>query len=465
VLTDTARRPTDAIRFVLLGVAGSLGIFGLLRLNWTEAHLVLPLTRLQGALAARLFGTPAMSVAVTLACSAADALALCLGAVLAYPVTWRMRLAGAGGGTALILFMNMLRIGTLGRVAASRGWFNTLHVYVWPAVLALAIAGYVFAWMRLADRRAARDDQSTAPRDASPTARPPSPLATARLAPQPSRRFIVLTGAFLLVFLAASPLYLESPGVLAVAGFIATGAATTLGVLGVSAHSAANVLWTPRGGFLVTQECITTPLIPVYLAAICTYSATRRRLILGVLATLPLFIALGIVRLLVVALPDVVASPLFLVHAFYQLILGGVVVFLAACWRHGGRVAPGHALVGIIVGVLVVHLLEPFSTRVVAYQTATSLADPQGAIAFLPAFQGGLYVALWVATFGADTRWKPFLAGLAVLALTQAAGLVALHTLASHAGLTAHVRDVRGWAVAGPLLIFAAVVNGARARR
>ena len=34
-----------------------------------------------------------------------------------------------------------------------------------------------------------------------------------------------------------------------------------------------------------------------------------------------------------------------------------------------------------------------------------------------------------------------------------------------HPGLTAHVRDVRGWAVAGPLLIFAAVVNVARPRR
>jgi len=61
--------------------------------------------------------------------------------------------------------------------------------------------------------------------------------------------------------------------------------------------------------------------------------------------------------------------------------------------------------------------------------------------------------------------WKRFLAGIAVLGLTQTAGLLALHALASHAGLTAHVRDVRGWAVVGPVLIFAAVVNVAWARR
>jgi hypothetical protein len=138
-------------------------------------------------------------------------------------------------------------------------------------------------------------------------------------------------------------------------------------------------------------------------------------------------------------------------------------VFLAALWRHGGRAAPRHALVGIVVGVVVVHLLGPFSTRAVAYQGAP-LDDPQGAIALLPAFQVGLYLALWVAAFGA-AKWRRFLAGFAVLGITQTAGLLALHTLASHAGWTAHVRDVRGWAVAAPVLIFAAVVNVASARR
>jgi exosortase/archaeosortase family protein len=443
-----------ARRFALRAVAWSLGFFGVLRLNWTEAHVVLPFTRMQGGLAAGLFGTPTLPVEATLACSGADALALCLGAVLAYPVKWRARLAGAGGGAALILGLNIVRIGTLGRAAASPAWFNALHVYLWPALLTLAIAGYVFAWMRLADRRHTLDEREAAPRE---------PLLAWR--PQPSRRFVLLTAAFLILFSAASPLYLESPSVLALAGFIARAAALTLGVVGVSAHAAANVLWTPRGSFLVTQECISTPLIPVYLAAVCTYSTTWRRLILGVLATLPLFIALGIVRLLVVALPNaVVASPLFWIHAFYQLLLGAVVVFLAALWRHGRRASLGHALVGVIVGVLFVHLLGPLYTSVVATQGGVPLDDPQGAIALLPAFQVGLYLALWVAAFVA-VGWRRFLAGLAVLGLTQTAGLLALHALASHSGLTPHVRDVRGWAVAGPVLIFAAVVNVARARR
>src|SRR6185436_630053 len=132
------------------------------RLNWTETHLVLPLTRAQSMLAVGLLGAPTSPVVATLACSGTDALALCLGAILAYPVTWRMRLAGAGAGAALILVLNTLRIGTLGRVAASPVWFNALHVYVWPGVLTLAIAGYVFGWMRLADRRQALAEKAVA---------------------------------------------------------------------------------------------------------------------------------------------------------------------------------------------------------------------------------------------------------------------------------------------------------------
>jgi hypothetical protein len=275
---------------------------------------------------------------------------------------------------------------------------------------------------------------------------------------------VVLTGAFLLLFAAASPLYLESSSVLALAGFIARAADAVLGVLGVNAHAAGNVLWTPRGGFLVTQECISTPLIPVYLAAVCTYATTWRWRLLGAAAAAPLFIALGIVRLLVVALPDaVVASPLFLVHAFYQLLLGAVVVFLAALWRHGSSAAPRRALLGVVAGAAFVYLVGPAYTRLVAYPGGVPLDDPQGAIALLPAFQIGLYLALWIAAFVA-VGWKPFVAGLSALALTQTAALFTLQALAS-SDVTAHVRDIRGWAVAGPLLIVAAVVACARPRR
>ncbi len=55
---------------------------------------------------------------------------------------------------AFIFALNTLRIGTLGRAAASPRWFsNPLHIHAWAAVLIIAIAGFVFTWMRVADRR------------------------------------------------------------------------------------------------------------------------------------------------------------------------------------------------------------------------------------------------------------------------------------------------------------------------
>lgn len=447
--TDTARFPANATRFVLRAVAGSVAFFALLRSNWIETHALLPLTRTQGTLAAGLFGAPAAPIEVTLACSGAEALAVCFGATLAYSAAWRMRLAGAAGGAALILVLNTLRIGTLGRVAASPAWFDALHLYIWPAVLTLAIVGYVFVWMHLADRRR-------------------MPIGDTRAAdlswrPARSQRFVALTFALLLLFAAASPLYLESPAVLALAGLVARAAAATLGVFGVSAYAAANVLRTSHGGFLVTQECVVTPLIPIYLAIVLAYAPTWRRSIVGVVATLPLFVALAVVRLLAIALPAA-AGPLFFVHAFNQLLVAALIVCGVALWRHGGRAASGHALAGLAVGVLFIYLIGPLYSRVVMYPSGTPLHDPQGAIALLPAFQVGLYLALWIAGFMA-VAWPRVLAGIAALGLTQTTGLLVLHGVATHAGASVYVPGVRGWAVAAPVLVLAAVAGGIRTSR
>lgn len=443
MLTATHSRSTDANKYVLRGVAASLGLFALLRLTWIEARLVVPATEMQAGLASRIFGTPAAPLDVTLACSGADALALFLGAVLAYPAAWRARLTGAAGGVALILALNTMRIGTLGRAAATPAWFTALHLYVWPAVLTLAIAGYVLGWMRVADRAPRRDVLAALP--------------------EPSRRFVALTIVFLLIFLAASPLYLDSAVVLALAGVVARGAAAALGLGGISAYVSANVLWTGGGGFRVTQECIATPLIPVYLAAVCVYAPTWRRFTLGVAATVPIFVALGSVRLLLVALPASVASPLFFVHAFYQLLLGAIAISVAACWRHG-RTAAGHAVAGILAAAVSGLLLAPLLVRAIASAGGTPLDDPQGAIAFLPAYQVALYVALWVAVVPIG-GWRRFAAGFAMLGLTLTATLLALHALAAYAGAAVHVRDVRAWAIAGPVLIFAAMVRHAPSSR
>jgi exosortase/archaeosortase family protein len=374
------------------------------------------------------FGAPALPVAVTLACSGTDALALCLGAIFAYPAKWSSRATGAVGGIALLLLLNTIRIGTLGRAVASPGWFNALHVFVWPALLSIAIAAYVFWWMQRIGID--RGDDVTA------------------VIAQPSRRFIALTLVFLLLFAVTAPLYLDSASVLALAEVISQASGWILGAAGVASHVSGNMLTTSGGNFLVTQECIVTPLLPVYLAAIGAY-CTQRRLVFGVLAAVPLFTALGVVRLLLVALPESLGSPIFLVHAFYQLLLGAIVVYLAAAWSRGRELALRYTMAAIAIGVAFMYWLGPLFSEMVTYTSPAH--DPQGAIAFLPAFQAGLYLALSLAVFRAS-KWRPVLIGLAVLVVMQPMVFLALQTIAD-AGTAVQVRDVRAWAIAGPLMI------------
>lgn len=441
MLTATSVRHSSAREFVAVAAAWSLGLFAVLRLSWMEAHVVLPATQLQARLAVDWLGTPAAPIAATLACSGTDALALCLAAILAYPAAWRSRVTGAAGGIALLLVLNTLRIGTLGRAAASPEWFQALHLFVWPAVLSFAIAGYVFWWMRAIDAE---------PRAASGTAW------------QPPRRFIVFTLAFLLVFVASAPLYLESAMVLAVAGVVAQAAALLLNAVGATSQVTANILSTPGGHFLVTQECLTTPLIPVYLAAVCASASSRGRLVAGLLAAIPLFTALGVARLLLVALPPSLGSPLFFVHAFYQLALALVVIGIAAAWGRGRLLAARYAFAGIALAIAFMYLAAPLYDGVATYNRAR-IDDPQGAIAFLPLFQGGLYLALSVAAFS-SANWKPLLAGFAVLTMMQAIGASVLQIMAN-AGSSLSVREIRAWAVLAPVLIIAVISHVAPRRR
>ena len=196
--------PPSARSFALRVAAWSLGLFGLLRLPGVQASALLPVTQLQGSLAARVFGTPSVPIEVTLACSGADAIAMCAGFILGYPATWLARIRAAAGGIAVILVLNTLRIGTLGR-ATSPAVFEALHIYLWPVVLILAIAGYVLAWMRRVDLPAAQ---------IHPIPRTRIVGALPRMfAVTPT--FVLLTGALLVLFTAAAPLYLENRGVTA----------------------------------------------------------------------------------------------------------------------------------------------------------------------------------------------------------------------------------------------------------
>jgi exosortase/archaeosortase family protein len=446
---DRASAPTQARNFALRLIGWALGLFGLFRLPWTTAHVVWPATQLQAAAAVVLAGPAASPIEATLACSGADALALCVAAIVAYPASWARRLSGIALGTAAILALNIVRIGTLGRAAASPRWFDALHLYIWPLLLTIAIAAIVFTWMRAADRgdRPAARVVETAP-----------PL---RL----SMRFAATATICLLIFAIASPLYLESPRVLAAAMLVARAAALLLRGIGMDARAAAGVLTTPRGAFLVTTECISTPLIPVYLAGVLVFARTRWQAVALIAAGAPLFVAVGVARLLVVAMPPALGgSPAFLIHAFSQILVGVGMVIAVALWRSGAKPATFvRAAAALLLALAAVELGGRPYTSAIFQLGALAPADPQNALMSLPAFQLGLFLALWVAAFGAS-GWARLLAGACLLAAVQIAVSGGVHFLSVHAGIEPLVRDVRAWALIGPALVILTVIHVAPAR-
>lgn len=443
--------------FAVRAVAWSLALFAALRLPWIDLHAVLPVTQWQGRAADALFGASPHAVQVTSACSGADALALCAGAILGYPAMWSRRRAGVAGAVVLLLAANIVRIATLGRAAGSPRLFETLHLYVWPGVFTLAIAIYVFTWMHLVERRASGAVAVTA------LAAEPS-HAPLRVSSR-TRRFAWVTVVLLVLCVGLSPGLADNSVVLAIAAFIARAAAFVLLSLGLQAGATTNVLWTAHGGFLVTSECIVTPLIAVYWGAVIAYIRRWPVAVLALMAAVPLFTALGVARLLVVALPaGLAASPLFFVHAFYQLVAAAALVFVAARWRQASapRVWRRWAA-GCAVGVVLTYVSAPLyaQTGAIAGAPVAAAADAQGAIAFVPSFQVGLTCALAVAA--SVNAWRSRMMAVGLLAGTQVAFFLAIG-IAGRYGLEPHARDVRAWALLIPVLIVIGLVARERSR-
>jgi len=447
--------------FLVGAVVLTLLFLGLMRLEWVERTLLLPFTNSQADLAEWLGWTRSTLVVVDLSCSGSDVLAMCLGAIAAYPVSIRARLLGAVVGVVLIIAVNTARIGTLWHMAAEKVWFDTMHVYVWPAILMIVVLVYLLAWIGYARR----DFHAT------PHHIPRGKLGPVQLTP----RFVGLLAACVVVFVATQPLYLESDFIMGVAYWIATTSveiALFFGVNAVETVTKSGSAVTMNGNsYLVTQACIITPMIPVGVAVALSLGVSWPKRVAAVLCLGPIFVALGIVRLLILTIPSTLMPAADIVtHAFYQLVIFIPLVVLAAVWRHGletkawqrAGLATGCSLITLmIVGSLYTEgiygvdaaLRQLFGSGDSELPIA---GDPQGALAMLPAYQLALFMAIWFAAF-TGLGWKRFAAAVVLLALSAAGFFFVLSALASVADYVPNVRYLRAWAVVAPILVVAAM--------
>ena len=448
--TSAPSNSRGSLRFALTIGAWFVGLFGLMRLTWVERNLLTPFAQVQQDVADQLTGAPSNLVYADASCSGGDPMALCMGAIFAFPATWGSRLRGAAIGLLAITALNIVRLGNLSLVAADRALLDLMHVYVWPAILILAAAGYVYWWMS----RQGTDTEGGA-----------GGFGAVGLSGA-ARRFMLLTVLLVVAYFALTPLVYQSRMVNVLGSWVAMVGGGLLAAAGTTVSVSGAALRTPHGGFLVTQECIFTPLIPVYLAGVLSVPLSRSRRALALLATPFIFFAVGVARLLVLAVPRaVIPEHDVAIHAFSQTLLAVILVVAAAIWagtpagarRIGGAGRGGLAiaagfLLGGAAGLFWGDLIGGATggIQALAGHGGHVYSDEQGALAILPAFQLGLFAALWLA-LGLARSWRRALAGIGLLALLQAMLLLPLGELAFHFGLDPHVGLIRTWAIVAPL--------------
>jgi exosortase/archaeosortase family protein len=451
-----------ALRFVVTAGLLSVALFGILRVPWVEQNLLLPFTGAQWKLACQIGGDPDAPVTVSLSCSAADVIALCLGFVLAFPVSWRRRLIGASLGLLFIAAVNTLRIATLSRVVTDRDLFNTLHIYVWPAVLLVVVSLFVFVWMSRSLRAEGVSTDSS-----NDTDRPGYSLSSE------GKRFVVLSLIFIALFVGTSQWWMKSGAVLTVAKWVAAFGALVIRLFGGEATLIGNYLKTSNGGFMVTQECIMTPLVPVYLAATFSLAMTRWKRIGALLLAGPVFFVLGAARLLVLAFPaNLIGSPLTAIHGFYQIVLAALLIGLSAyksktqsesptdTLKRGALAIVGSVLVTLVIALTWNRILLGGLGRLQAIvaHAGHGFIDPQGAIVLMAPYQIGLLTGLWLA-------WRPrpeatrLLISLGLLGAIQILSVLVFGEWSTHTSLEPHVALIRAWSVALPVLFFLRMVQ------
>src|SRR5262245_32187589 len=131
-------------QFVLAVACWSAAMLAALQHPLVQRAVVAPFVAWQADFASRI--QAASPIVVDVSCAGVEVIAISVAAMLAYPLPWRRRLLGLGGVTAWLIALNAIRISTLVSTAGTPA-FQPLHLYVWPAVLILGAAGFVFTWI------------------------------------------------------------------------------------------------------------------------------------------------------------------------------------------------------------------------------------------------------------------------------------------------------------------------------
>jgi exosortase H (IPTLxxWG-CTERM-specific) len=161
------RRNRREIQFLVLFVVLLGGGFTLISVNWVNDHAIEPFTaaiaRASGA-ALNVLGqhvsmngtvirSPRFAVNIRNGCNGVEAMLIFLAAVLAFPASWKSRLAGLGLGILAIQLVNLVRVVALFLTGVYfPRIFDTSHTVIWQTIVILF---GVLLWIFWANRFAA----------------------------------------------------------------------------------------------------------------------------------------------------------------------------------------------------------------------------------------------------------------------------------------------------------------------
>lgn len=152
-------------RFVVIFAAVLVGLFTIEMMNPVQELVVVPFTGLLAKISAALiapfdqtviaygkvlqFRDTGFAVSIEAGCNGVEATIVLIAAVVAFPASWKARIAAIGLGFLAIQSLNIVRIITLFYLG---NWdidiFSWVHLYLWPALIMLDVLVVFIVYLR-----------------------------------------------------------------------------------------------------------------------------------------------------------------------------------------------------------------------------------------------------------------------------------------------------------------------------
>ncbi len=152
-------------RFFTVFILVLLALFSLEMLMPVQKHVIVPFTGLLAQISAALitpfdssvvafgkilqFNDTGFAVSIEAGCNGVEATIVLIAAVLAFPATWRQRVAAILLGFLAIQVLNIVRIISLFYLG---NWdmdiFGWIHLYLWPTLIMLDVLIFFMLYLR-----------------------------------------------------------------------------------------------------------------------------------------------------------------------------------------------------------------------------------------------------------------------------------------------------------------------------